>query len=257
MCGRFGLTNPATLDLERVLAAMGVTAAADDVPATLEPRYNIAPSSRVLAAFERKGTHGGDPVRGVAMLKWGLVPHWAKDAAIGNRLANARSETIATTPAFRDSWKEARRCLVPADVFYEWSVVPEPLPEADAPPTRRSPKPVKQPWAIGMRDGSTFCFGGLWSTWRGPKDAAEPVPPLHSCTLITTTPNAVLAPIHDRMPVLVPRERWDAWLSRETPLDVALGMLVPYDASAMRAWKVSRAVNTPRNDSAELVLPIE
>ena len=256
MCGRFGVTGEATLGLVAVLEAMGVTAAADDVPATLAPRYNIAPSTRVLAAFERAGRDGGAPVRGVAMLRWGLVPHWATDPSIGNRLTNARSETIATTPAFRDAWKQARRCLVPADVFYEWQVVPD---GADSPPARasRAPKPVKQPWAIGMRDGATFCFGGLWSTWRGPTNAAEPEAPLHTCTLITTTPNALVAPIHDRMPVLVPREHWNAWLSRETPLDVALGLLVPYDASAMRAWRVSRAVNSPRNDSAELVRPIE
>ncbi|MCU0619828.1 MAG: SOS response-associated peptidase [Gemmatimonadaceae bacterium] len=251
------MTGEATLGLMAVLEAMGVTAAADDVPATLEARYNIAPSMRVLAAFERAGRDGGAPVRGVAMLRWGLVPHWATDASIGTRLSNARAETIATTPAFRDAWKQARRCLVPADVFYEWSVVPDPAPDADAPPARRSAKPVKQPWAIGMRDGATFCFGGLWSTWRGPTNAGEPMAPLHTCTLITTTPNALVAPIHDRMPVLVSREHWGAWLSRETPLEIALGMLVPYDASAMRAWRVSRAVNSPRNDSAELVRPIE
>lgn len=263
MCGRFGLTNPARLDLDRLLEQLQVTVRGDDVPDEIEPRYNIAPSTRVLAAFERPAKGDDVPVRGLALLKWGLVPHWAKEPGIGNRLANARSETIASTPAFRDSWRDGRRCLVPADVFYEWSDVADAAADprnGDPGTTGRRPvgkaKPVRQPWAIAMADRAPFCFGGIWSTWRGPK-GGDPQPPLHTVTLITTSPNELMATMHDRMPVIVPRERWDAWLSRATSLDDAAAMLDRYPASGMTAWKVSRLVNTPRNDGAELLDPVE
>ena len=261
MCGRFGLTNPSRLDLERMFASLHVAAIADDVPDTLPPRYNIAPSTRVLAAVEKKGDGAAPGPRGLLWLKWGFVPHWAKEPSIGNRLANARAETVASTPAFRDAWKQARRCLVPADVFYEWSDVAEPTADprnGDPGTTGTRPtgtaKPVRQPWAIAMHDRAPFCFGALWSTWRDKNDADAA--PLHTVTLITTTPNALMAPIHDRMPVIVPRDRWDAWLRRDTPLDEAEAMLDRYPAEAMTAWKVSRAVNTPRNDGPELLAPV-
>ncbi|MCU0627686.1 MAG: SOS response-associated peptidase [Gemmatimonadaceae bacterium] len=161
MCGRFGLTNPSRLDLDRLLAEVNVHAVADDVPAEIVPRYNIAPSTRVLAAFEKRAKGDEPPVRGLATLKWGFVPHWAKEASIGNRLANARAETVASTPAFRDAWKGAQRCLVPADVFYEWSDVPS-----------RCVSRGRSRCATGRRSASVGCGARgagrrmRWTRWR-------------------------------------------------------------------------------------------
>ena len=175
---------------------------------------------------------------------WGLVPSWAKDPSIGNSLANARSESVHEKPSFRSSFTKGRRCLVPADVYYEWQPVP-----AGAP---RGAK--KQPYAIGMRDGAPFMFAALWEFWRPrPTDGTPAGEPIVSCALLTTGPNAVMAPIHDRMPVILPPGAWETWLDPRTPVDALRALLIPYDAQAMRAWPVSTRVNSPRNDDASCV----
>jgi len=222
MCGRFGLTRPERLDLER----FGVA----ELP-TLVPRFNIAPGSEILAVREREGE------REAGWLHWGLIPSWAKDPEIGNRLANARSDTAFEKPSFRAAMK-ARRCLIPADVFYEWQVV--------------AGEARKQPHAIRMRDGEPFALGGLWEFWRPKSGEGEAIV---SCTILTTDANTLMSPIHDRMPVIVEPSRYREWLDPRTPVPALQEILRPYDGSAMEAWPVSLGVNNPKNDSAKILEP--
>ena len=223
MCGRFTLTvDPAQLVEQFELAG--------PPPADLAPRYNIAPTQPVAVVANHEGA------RHLELFKWGLIPSWAKDAEIGNRLINARAETLAEKPAFRSALKR-RRCLVLADGFYEW----------------QKQAGGKQPMYIQLKDGQPFAFAGLWETWRPGKD--EPV--VASCTIITTSPNDLMAGIHDRMPVILKREDYTAWLTPgELPTVEALALLHPYAAGAMQARPVSKAVNSPAHDSPELVLPL-
>jgi len=222
MCGRFALF---TLS-ENLARQFGVSGA----PA-VSPRYNIAPSQAV-DAVRAAATGGG---REVASLRWGLVPSWAKDAAIGNRMINARSETVREKPAFRNAFRR-RRCLIPASGFYEWQ--------------RREGQ--KQPYFVTMRDERPFAFAGLWDRWQGPDETA-----IESCTILTTAANAVVAPIHDRMPVIVSAAEYERWLDpalQDTePLD---GLLVPFPSEEMAAYPVSAKVNAPSNDDAECVAPL-
>lgn len=220
MCGRFGLTRPDRLRLER----FGVTGV-PEVP----PRWNIAPGGDVLVLRERKGT------REATLLRWGLVPWWADDPSIGARMANARSDTAFTKPAFRDPMK-ARRCLVPADVFYEWQVV-------------RGQK-AKQPFAIALHGGGPFFLGGIWDYWRPKSGEGEG---LATCAILTTEPNALLAPIHDRMPVIVPAERWATWLDPRTPVPAIEELVQPYPSDLMEAWPISTRVNKVEEDDAGLL----
>jgi putative SOS response-associated peptidase YedK len=172
------------------------------------------------------------------MARWGLVPFWADDPSIGNRLANARGDTVASKPSFRGAFK-ARRALVPADRFYEWQALPG--------------QKVKQPWCIQLDHEAPFCFAGLWERWvpKGEPDAD----PLLSCCLITTEPNAVMAPIHDRMPVIVPPPAYDQWLDPGTSAAAAQALIRPYEG-AMRAYPVSTYVNAPRNEGAACSAPL-
>lgn len=225
MCGRFGLTRPERLDLER----FGIT----ELP-PLKPRFNIAPGSEILAVRQREGK------RTAELLHWGLIPSWAKDPDIGNRLANARSDTAFEKPSFRAAMK-ARRCLIPADLFYEWKVVPG--------QTR------KQPYAIRMDEGEPFAIGGLWEYWR-PKDGGEDEA-IVSCTILTTDANALMAKIHDRMPVIIPPERFAEWLDARTPPPAVEEMVRPRESEGMEAWPVSLGVNNPKNDSESVMRPIE
>ncbi len=221
MCGRFTLTDPTQLDAE----ALGVA-----LLPPLSARWNVAPPQPVLLV--RRARDGG---REALLARWGLIPSWAKDPAIGNKLANARAETLAEKPSFRTAWAR-RRGLVVADGFFEWQVVPG----------ARS----KQPWWITMRDRRPFTFGALWETWTAP-DGETVV----SCTLVTTAPNALMAPIHDRMPVIVApqdRARWLGEGADAPPADLAM----PYPADAMRAERVSTWVNTPAHDDADCVKPL-
>jgi putative SOS response-associated peptidase YedK len=272
MCGRYALAHPRRLAESGLLDQLAVAAVAPDVPAELPPRHNIAPSQPVLAALNAPvpraegGAEGRVDVRAtrrtLALLRWGLVPRWAKEASIGHRLANARAETIATAPAFRDAWARGRRCAVLADAFYEWQDVRDATadPRNGDPgttgrrPVARAAKPRKQPWALRLAGGAPFAFAGLWERWRDPADPEAA--PLVTCTLVTTAPNALVASIHDRMPVILAGDALTAWLDGSVDADAAAALLAPYPAEAMEAWRVSMRVNTPANDDPGVLAPV-
>lgn len=187
-------------------------------------RWNVAPQSAVPVVFE---TRAGERV--AELMRWGLVPHWAKDASIGNKLNNARAEGVFDKPSFRQAVRR-RRCLLPASGFYEWQA-PAPGVPAKAP---------KQPWYITAVDGAPLAMAGLFEAWR-PDEAADWV---LTCCVITTEPNALMAPIHDRMPVLLPPASWGVWLSRAVQDPATLApLLLPCPPEQLRAWPVSRAVS--------------
>lgn len=196
-------------------------------------RYNVAPTQLLPVVTN------GDPNR-FEIMRWGLVPSWAKDLSIGNRMINARAETITEKPAFRPALRR-RRCLIPADGFYEWRRYID-----------ENGEEIKQPMYIRMKGGETFAFAGLWEEW-GPDGEVL------SFTIITTGPNELMSRIHDRMPVIVPREHYRDWLRGrdEIPSETVTGLLVPYPASRMEAWPVGRGVNNPRNESARNVERVE
>ena len=222
MCGRFTLTT----DLEPLEERFSFRA--KDL--SFKPRYNIAPSQRVLAIIgDDKGNRAG-------LLRWGLIPSWAKDADIGNRMINARSETIAEKPSFRRALQK-RRCLILADGFYEW----------------RQEGKKKTPLFISLASREPFAFAGLWETWRPPDGE-----PIHSCTIITTTPNSLMEPIHNRMPVILSRKVEGLWLDRtvDDPQKL-LPLLVPYSDTLMDAYEVALTVNSPKNDSPACIAPLQ
>ncbi len=220
MCGRFTLRTPA----HRLAEAFGV----DALP-NLAPRYNIAPTQDVVAI---RHTEAG---RGLAMLRWGLIPGWAKDPAIGSRMINARAETVAEKPSFRAAFRQ-RRCLVAADGFYEW---------------QKAAEGPKQPYYIRLESDAPFAIAGLWERWRDP--AGETV---ESCTLITTEANPALAPIHHRMPVIVSPADYDAWLDpRPASADALHDLLRPYLGAEMAAIPIGRHVNNVRNDDPGCIEP--
>ncbi len=213
MCGRYTLTVSG-----RVLAELFEL----EAEPALAPRYNIAPSQQVPLV-----RLGADGRRQWAEARWGLVPSWAREVDAGARMINARAETAADKPAFRTAVRR-RRCLLPADGFYEWQAVAG----------------GKQPHLIRFSDGRPFAFAGLWELWQPP--GAEP---LLSCTILTTTPNPVVAALHDRMPVILPPERHGEWLEPgELGRERLAELLVPCPAAGMEAFPVSRRVNNPRAD---------
>jgi putative SOS response-associated peptidase YedK len=223
MCGRFTLTaDPA--DLQEAFEWV------DFGNADFTPRYNIAPS-QPLAVVPNDGQNKLD------FFTWGLVPFWAKDPSIGNRMINARSETLAEKPSFKNAFKR-RRCLVLADGFYEWQKVPG--------------QKVKIPTYIRMKDGKPFAFAGLWENWNSP-DGSQ----ILSGTIITTEPNSLLAPIHNRMPVILPEADYEHWLRPgEVDPQQLSPLLRPFEADKMEAYAVSRLVNNPANDKLECINPI-
>jgi putative SOS response-associated peptidase YedK len=220
MCGRFTLfADPS--DLQEMVSL------STPLP-DLAPRYNIAPTQPVAVVANGE-------TRALELFRWGLIPSWAKDPAIGNRLINARAETLAEKPSFRTALKK-RRCLILADGFYEWK--------------REGNK--KTPMYVQLKDQQPFAFAGLWEVWKSPDDKL-----VKSCTIITTTPNALMEKIHDRMPVILPPKAYDLWLSPgELPAEKALPLLKPFAASQMRAVTVSPLVNNPKFDSPECVVPV-
>ncbi len=230
MCGRFTLHHSREEIEERFAAQLVPHLAAD-----AGPHYNIAPTQTVLAVTERPG--GARLLDG---FHWGLIPSWTKDPGIGAKMINARAETLAEKPSFRTALSR-RRCLIPADGFYEWQ---------DAMPTEGSfKKPPKTPMHLHLTDGGLFAFAGLWDEWHAPDGS-----PLRSCTIITTSPNAVAAPIHDRMPVILTPEDEALWLDLSvTDTASLLSLLAPYPADLMDAYAVSRAVNAPTVDDAGLI----
>ena len=194
----------------------------------LPARYNVAPSQDVpIVRLNRERTG-----RELALVRWGLIPYWAKDPAIGNKLINARAESVATRPAFREAFQR-RRCLVPANGFYEWE--------------KRGR--ARQPWLIRARGGGLLAFAGVWERWRPPE--GEPV---HSCAIITGPPNALAGRFHDRMPVILSSDEFEAWLRAEP--DEALGLLGPCPDDWLEAFPVSPRVNSPDNDDPELIEPL-
>lgn len=196
------------------------------------PRYNIAPTQPVPVIRQ----HPKKPVRQFSNMRWGLIPHWAKDASIATNTINAKSETAADKPTFRDPLK-FRRCLIPADGFYEW----------------KRTGSVKQPFCFEVKDGELFAFAGLWDGW---KDANGNW--VKTCSILTTIPNAVTSAVHDRMPVILDRESYELWLDHGmTKVQVVSEMLKPYDARMMRAYPVSSRVNHVANDDEDCSRHVE
>lgn len=254
MCGRFTLTASIE-DIQQHFGVLHVPSAFREV---YRPRFNVAPGQDVLtvvamtpetlngartaaAAGAAPGgsaslNAGSDVVRTLRWHRWGLIPPWAKEPSIGYRMINARSETVAQKPSFRHAFRR-RRCLVPADGFYEW----------------RTEGRRKVPFRFRMRDGSLFALAGLWETWT-PPDGGEPIT---SCTVLTTDANDVVAPVHHRMPVIIPPDHYDTWLDPEEEPEALKALLSPYPPSAMEGYAVSTEVNSARNDYPELIKPLE
>jgi putative SOS response-associated peptidase YedK len=220
MCGRF------TLAVEPTQMAAQFTLAE---ALQLAPRYNIAPTQPV--AVVREQSVG----RELVYLRWGLVPSWAKDVSIGAKMINARAETVAEKPSFRTALR-LRRCLIPVSGFYEWQALPS----------------GKQPFYFHLASGAPFAFAGLWERWHAPDGT-----PLESCTILTTTANDLLRPLHDRMPVILDPDNYARWLDPDLRTAEALAdLLVPYDPAAMAAYPVGREVNRVANEGVGLIAPL-
>jgi putative SOS response-associated peptidase YedK len=218
MCGRYRLSRRKQIIEEYFDAA--------DWQDDWTPRYNIAPTQPVPVVRQ----HPKEPRRDLSLMRWGLIPSWAKDTSGTARMINARSETAHTLPAFREAMK-LRRCVVPADGFYEWQ--------------RRGS--AKQPFCFEVSDGVLFAFAGLWERWHAPSGQWA-----KSCSILTTTPNAVTSTVHDRMPVILHPDSYDLWLDPGmTDVQVVSELLKPYDAGLMRCYPVSNRVNHVGNDDEE------
>jgi putative SOS response-associated peptidase YedK len=181
-----------------------------------------------------------DGKRTPKMMRWGLLPYWAKDEKISYSTFNARAEEFTTEPALRDAWNRGQRCLVVTDGFYEWKKLDE-------------KGKVKQPYAIGMADGGHMVMAGLWALWKDPKSGDE----IQSCTILTTSSNGTMGELHDRMPVILAESDWAKWLGEEPATEEELlALLKPCPEEALKAWQVDKAVGNVRNKGAELALPI-
>jgi putative SOS response-associated peptidase YedK len=192
--------------------------------------WNVAPSSEVLAIRLKRDTKAA----AFDWLRWGLVPYWSKDKRIAYSTINARAETIDKTPAFRRAFQK-RRCLIPADGFYEW----------------RKTRPPKVPFHIALKDESPFCFAGIWEAWQDPTSGEW----LRSCSIVTTEANELISQIHDRMPVILREADFPLWLG-ETSEEELKTLLRPYPAEEMRMWEISVRVNTPANDDPAIIEPV-
>lgn len=222
MCGRFTLT----VDPAELIDEFGDYT----FPPQFAPRFNIAPSQPVLAI-------PNDESNQADFFQWGLIPFWAKDPSIGNRLINARGETLAEKPSFRGSYKY-KRCLILTDGFYEWNKQPG--------------SKTKTPYFIHMKDRQPFAFAGLWDEWHS-SDGSQ----VRTCTIITTSPNELVKALHNRMPVILPRDSYGQWLSNTPQTPENLDPLIkPYPSAEMAAYPVSTLVNNPKNDHAACVVPV-
>jgi putative SOS response-associated peptidase YedK len=224
MCGRFRLSR------RKQIVEEYFDTSSDDQE--WEPRYNIAPTQPVPVIRQNPK----EPVRELSLIRWGLIPSWATDPSGAARMINARSETANVKPAFRDALK-SRRCLIPADGFYEW---------------QKSGKP-KQPYCFEVGEGELFAFAGIWDRWRDSGGHA-----LETCSILTTTPNSVTSAVHDRMPVILDPDTYDLWLDPGMKdVGAASELLRPYDARLMRCYPVSTRINHVANDDAECSRSVE
>lgn len=234
MCGRFASTTPP----DQLAKYFGAEAAEQligngDVPA---PNYNVAPTQGVYTIYE----HGG--VRRLDTFHWGLVPFWAKDPKIGNKMINARAETIAEKNSYKRPFAR-RRCIIPADGFYEWKKI--------------EGQKKKQPMYMSRVDGEPFAFAGLWEVWKDKNHTDDDGEPLEllSCTIITGDANEKVADVHDRMPVMLPPDTWDTWLDRDNDdVEALQGLLVPAPAQLIQLHPVSTEVNNVRNNRPDLIV---
>jgi putative SOS response-associated peptidase YedK len=239
MCGRYARSK----DQATLVEEFAITSAPS---AELPADYNVAPTKQVYVVLARPDPAGpGNPVRALEVARWGLVPSWAKDPSIGSRLINARVETAAEKPAFRRAFAK-RRCLVPADGFYEWYSATEP-----GAPVGRGGKPVKQPFLIRPTDGRSLALAGLYEFWPSP--AGEW---LLSMTVLTTTATDALGHIHDRMPFDVAPQSWEQWLDPQVPAPRAAALLEAHRAAELQAYPVATDVNNVRNNGPQLMVPL-
>jgi putative SOS response-associated peptidase YedK len=224
MCGRYKLSRRKQL-VEEYFGAVSENC-------EWSPRYNVAPSQSVLTV--RQDVR--EPVRKLSTMRWGLVPSWAKDPSIGYKTINARAETVSTTASFREPFK-SQRCLIPADGFYEW----------------KREGNTKQPYCFEVNGGELFAFAGLWDSWTNPQEKV-----IETFTILTTTPNSLLADVHDRMPVILSPDNYDLWLDPAFRNTASVAeMLRPFEATMMRGYPVSTRVNQVQNDDADCANPLE
>jgi putative SOS response-associated peptidase YedK len=217
------------------------------VPAPLEADYNVAPTKEVYAVLERPPSDTSRPERQLRVLTWGLVPSWAKDPSIGNRMINARMETVAEKPAYKRAFAK-RRCLLPADGYYEWYATQE---------RTKAGKPRKQPFFIRPQDHGVLAMAGLYEIWCDPTKADDAADRFRwTCTVITTDAEDELGHIHDRMPLMVERDRWAGWLDPTAPQDHLLDLLVPAAPGRLEAYPVSTLVSNVKNNGPELLDPL-
>jgi putative SOS response-associated peptidase YedK len=219
MCGRYSITTPTEQLIARFDTEMSVEA--------LPPRYNAAPTQSLPVILNQEP-------RRIELLQWGLIPHWANDPSIGSRMINARAETLTDKPSYREPFQK-RRCLVLADGFYEWQKTGS----------------GKTPMRIALKSGEPFAFAGLWATWKNPQGQL-----VRSFSIITTKPNALVAPIHDRMPVMLQPEDEALWLDNSAGPNDWKELLRPYPAELLTSHAVSERINSPRNDDAAVVAPV-
>jgi putative SOS response-associated peptidase YedK len=239
----FDIDDSSDADNASVASSAFATGSSMDA-AQYQPRYNISPGQPILAVLHdsahsatHSGTHFAEaPARQLRWMHWGLIPYWAKDPAIGYKMINARAETVASKPSFSEPMRQ-RRCLIPADGFYEW---------------KRDGK-LKLPWSFTLADNSLFALAGLWEHWQSPQGAV-----IESCTILTTAPNQLMHGIHDRMPVILPPTAYGRWLDPAlTNIEQLQPLLQPYPAEAMRRYRVSPRVNHAKNDDPECAAEIE
>lgn len=230
MCGRFVQASSPALLLAQFGAIEVVTDLAD-------PDYNVTPRREVTVVLN---TVEGERV--IDRLRWGLVPRWAKDKAIGDRLINARSETVKEKPSFKSAYA-SRRCIIPVDGFYEWRAI--------------DGQRTKQPVFIHANTGQPIAVAGIWESWRDPADGNDAIAPLRTCAILTTEANAMIEPIHNRMPVILDEQDWDAWLDASTAMDELDALLAPAPDDVVAWHEVSTAVNNTRNNDSSLMLPLE
>jgi putative SOS response-associated peptidase YedK len=257
MCGRYVAVSSPTILAERFdVEEVRVT--------VIEPSYNVTPRAEVPVVAENRAGEAGNGTRVLDVVRWGLVPSWADSLSIGDRQINARAERIRTANAYKRAFAR-RRCIIPADGFYEWHATEG---ERSVESTHRrgddsaategtasAKKRIKQPWFFRRRDGEPLAFAGVWEVWHDPAQGDD-APRIRTCSIITTRANELVAPVHDRMPVVLPESAWAEWLDRENnDVNTLQRLLVPAPVDELEAWPVTTLVNKPENNGPELVEP--